>query len=89
MEIFTSQDAKQNFGLLIDKALQEPVSITKHGRPSVIVTSDAEYQELLAIKYGRLKEEVLIGFSQLDDGEISERTNDEIANAVLQRYEHG
>ena len=89
MEIFTSHDAKQNFERLIDKALQEPVSITKHGRPSVIVTSDAEYQELLAIKHGRLKEEVLIGFSQLDEGEISERTNDEIANAVLQRYERG
>ena len=89
METFTSHDAKQNFGRLIDKALQEPVSITKHGRPSVVVTSNAEYQELLAIKYGRLKEEVLVGFKQLDEGEFSGRTNDEIANAVLQRYEHG
>lgn len=53
------------------------------------MTSNAEYQELLAIKYRRLKEEVLIGFSQLDKGEISERTNDEIANAVLRRYERG
>lgn len=89
MNTFTSHDAKQHFGQLIDKALQEPVSITKHGRPSVVVTSDAEYQELLAIKYGRLKDEILIGFDQLDKGEISQRTNDEIASTVLRQHEHG
>ena len=50
MNTFTSNDAKQKFGEVIELALQEPVSITRHGRPSVVVTSDADYRELLAFK---------------------------------------
>lgn len=84
MEIFTANDAKQHFGELMDKALQKPVSITKHGRPSVVVTSEADYRELMDIKQARLQEEVQAGFDAIDRGEISSRTADEIAMATLQ-----
>jgi len=69
MQKFTANDAKQNFGQVMDSALQEPVSITKHGRPSVVITSDSEYRELLRIKYDRLKADVQAGFEALDRGE--------------------
>ncbi len=85
MQIFTANDAKQKFGELMDQALQQPVSITRHGRPSVVVTSDAEYRELLALKYENLKAEVSKGFESLDRGESSGATVDEIAEAVLKR----
>ena len=62
METITANDAKQNFGVLMDKALSEPVTITKHGRAAVVVTSDAEYQELISLKYAHLKAEIGKGF---------------------------
>jgi prevent-host-death family protein len=85
MQVFTANDAKQKFGELLDQALQHPVSITRHGRPSVVVTSDAEYRELLALKYESLKSEVRKGFEGFDRGESSARTVDDIAEAVLKR----
>ncbi|MEO0797288.1 MAG: type II toxin-antitoxin system Phd/YefM family antitoxin [Verrucomicrobiota bacterium] len=69
MQTFTANDAKQNFGQVMDNALQEPVSITKHGRPTVVITSESEYRELLKIKYEHLKADVQAGFESLDRGE--------------------
>lgn len=86
METITANDAKQNFGLLMDKALSEPVTITKHGRAAVVVTSDVEYQELMSLKYANLKTEVEKGFASLDRGEVSSKTADEIAEEVLQAH---
>ena len=85
METFTANDAKQKFGELIDQALQEPVSITRHGRPSVVVTSDAEYRELMALKHANLRAEVLRGFESFGTGSAPSRTVDEIAEQVLAR----
>jgi prevent-host-death family protein len=86
METITANTAKQNFGELIDRALQKPVSITKHGRPSVVVTSDTEYRELMELKYAHLKAEVELGFSEIDQGQTSERTVEEIAAQVLAKH---
>jgi len=84
MQTFTANDAKQKFGELMDQALQEPVSITRHGRPSVVVTSDAEYRALLALKHANLKAEVIKGFEGIDRRKKA-RTVDEIAKEVLKR----
>lgn len=86
METITANDAKQNFGVLMDKALSEPVTITKHGRAAVVVTSDAEYQELISLKYAHLKAEIGKGFASLDRGEASTKTANEIAEEVLQAH---
>lgn len=85
MNTFTSNDAKQRFGEVIELALREPVSITRHGRPSVVLTSDADYRELLAIKYERLKDEVARGFDSFGKGEPQAQSVDEIAAKVLKR----
>ena len=61
MKTVTANEAKQNFGQVIDKALQGPVSITKHGRPSVVITSDAEYKELIDLKRKLLQAELREG----------------------------
>lgn len=50
MTTVTANDAKQNFGKVIDQALRGPVSVTKHGRPLVVITSNAEYEELITLK---------------------------------------
>lgn len=87
MHTITANDAKQNFGHVIDQALQGPVSVTKHGRPSVVITSDAEYKALLALKTEVLKAELAKGFDSLDRGETSPRTAKQIADDVLQRHQ--
>jgi len=86
MKTFTANDAKQHFGRVLDASLQAPVSITKHGRPSVVITSSEDYDELMKLKFGRLKEEVQKGFEQLDGGSFSNRTFEEIAEEALKLH---
>ncbi|MGX7925490.1 type II toxin-antitoxin system prevent-host-death family antitoxin [Tsuneonella sp. HG094] len=48
MKTISARDAKNGFGLLIDTALVEPVTIEKHGRAVVVVVSVEEYDRLSA-----------------------------------------
>jgi hypothetical protein len=51
----------------------------------VVLTSDADYRELLAIKYERLKDEVARGFESFGKGQPQRPSVDEIAGEVLMR----
>jgi prevent-host-death family protein len=42
----SAKDAKNSFGILIDLARAEPVTIEKHGRPVVVVMSVEEFERL-------------------------------------------
>lgn len=88
MKSYTANDAKQSFGMIIDEALQAPVSITRHGRPVVVMTSEADYQELIKLKEERLKEEVQKGFYELEKGEYSDKNVLEIAEEVIEEYKN-
>lgn len=46
MKIMSARDAKNSFGLLLDRARAEPVQVEKHGRPVVVVMSVEEFQRL-------------------------------------------
>lgn len=46
MKSMSAKDAKNGFGLLLDTARAEPVTIEKHGRPVVVVLSVEEYERL-------------------------------------------
>ncbi len=46
MVVISSREAKEKFGVLMDTALREPVTVTKHSRPSVVVISVERYAEL-------------------------------------------
>ena len=85
MLTFTANDAQKKFGEVIDAALQAPVSITKHSRRSVVVMSDAEYQNLTGAKHAALKDAVTAGFDQLDRGDFSPFTINDILERVLER----
>ncbi|WP_352532544.1 type II toxin-antitoxin system prevent-host-death family antitoxin [Mesorhizobium sp. M0060] len=50
MKNISAKDAKYGFGMLIDTARAEPVTVEKHGRPVVVVISVEEYSRLLAIE---------------------------------------
>ncbi len=46
MKKMSAKDAKNAFGMLIDSARAEPVTIEKHGRAVVVVLSIEEYMRL-------------------------------------------
>ena len=46
MKVMSAGKAKNAFGLLIDTARAEPVTIEKHGRPVAVVLSVEEYERL-------------------------------------------
>jgi prevent-host-death family protein len=53
MKFMSAKDAKNEFGLLLDTARAEPVTIEKHGRPVVVVLAVEEFGRLTAGKVPR------------------------------------
>jgi prevent-host-death family protein len=49
MRTFTSAEAKNNFGELIDLARAAPVAVTKYDRPVVVVMAVEEFERLRAL----------------------------------------
>jgi antitoxin Phd len=50
MRTMTSVEAQSHFGEMLDTALREPVTITRHGRPVAVVVSPEDLQELSATR---------------------------------------
>lgn len=48
MSTFSALEAKNRLGQIIDAAQREPVTITRHGRPAVVVLAIQDYEALLA-----------------------------------------
>lgn len=46
MKTISAKDAKNGFGVMIDTALVEPVTIERHGRPVVVVMSVERYKRI-------------------------------------------
>ncbi|MES2190232.1 MAG: type II toxin-antitoxin system Phd/YefM family antitoxin [Pseudomonadota bacterium] len=47
MTTFSALEAKNRLGQILDAAQREPVTITRHGRPAVIVLAVQDYEALL------------------------------------------
>ena len=47
MRTISSVEAQNKFGQLLDSALREPISITRHGRPAAFLVSPQDMLELL------------------------------------------
>ena len=46
----TSKEAKERFGVVIDAARREPVTVTRHKRKWVVIISAERYEELEALE---------------------------------------
>jgi len=46
MQVMTSVEAQNHFGLLLDTAQREPVTITRRGRPVAYLLSPQKYEEI-------------------------------------------
>ena len=72
MRKMSANEAKSHFGHLLDTARREPVAIEKHGRPVVVVLSKEDFDDLEAIKLGRLRAEVRRGIDDIERGDVIE-----------------
>ena len=45
-ETITAGEVQKNFGRFQDKAMVAPVTVTKYGRPTVVILAVAEYERL-------------------------------------------
>ena len=61
MKRYTAKDAKNNLGQLMDAAQRELVVIEKHGRPTVVVMSAAQYKDEQARRAELLRFELAHG----------------------------
>jgi prevent-host-death family protein len=71
----SAKDAKNSFGVLIDTALAEPVTVEKHGRAVVVVLSVEEYGRLRKATQNegvRVKKDTKEGDESQDDADQPE-----------------
>lgn len=45
-DMITAAEVQKNFGRFQDKAMVTPVTVTKYGRPTVVILAAAEYERL-------------------------------------------
>ncbi|MBL4854045.1 MAG: type II toxin-antitoxin system prevent-host-death family antitoxin [Robiginitomaculum sp.] len=69
MQKMTANQAKQNFGELLDKAQRGPVEITKHGRRVGILVADADYHSEAVQLEPWMVEKIKKGMAQFERGE--------------------
>ena len=50
MTSMTAGDAKRSFGVLLDRAQREPVTITKNGREVAVLVSKEDFERLEALE---------------------------------------
>ena len=72
METINATDAKREFGEVLLKVQNSPVSINKNGKPVVVVFSAKEYEELSVLKAEWLKAEISKGIEDLKAGNIKD-----------------
>lgn len=65
------QDAKNSFSAVVEAARREPQTVTKHGKPAVVVVDAAEYDRLRHLERANAPSfaDVLLAMPQ-DDGEF-------------------
>lgn len=72
MKRYAANDAKQNFGSLLDDAQRQPVVIERHGRPKAVVMSYEDYKIQQEQKLNALKLDVQAGLDQLARGKVKD-----------------
>ena len=72
METVTARQAKNSFGDTLIKALQEPVEITKNGKPIAVLMSVENYRVTEELKLRALKQMVEQSDLELQSGDFAD-----------------
>lgn len=68
MQTMTANQAKQNFGELLDKAQRGPVEITRHGRRVAVFLSGEDFDVANELKQKMLDERLAASYEDLKVG---------------------
>jgi len=79
MITFTSVEAQNRFGELIDRSQREPVEVTRRGRTVAYVVSDHDMQELVELR--RRREEAARWYSRYRR-KVAEQPVDGVAPSI-------
>ena len=71
---WSMQDAKNRFSEVVEAARRMPQTVTKHGKPAVVVVNVVEYERLRQLERAKAPSfaEVILAMPQ-DDGEFPRR----------------
>jgi len=72
MKTLNATDAKREFGDMLLKVQNEPISINKNGKPVAVVLSAQEFEMLSALKKEWLKIELQKGVTDLKAGKVKD-----------------
>ena len=67
------QDAKNRFSEVVDAARREPQTVTKHGKPAVVVVAVDEYERLRKLQHLKAPSFAELLLAMPTDGEEFER----------------
>ncbi len=67
MDVYSSTDAKREFGEILLKSQREPIGVTRNGKPVAVVLSDKDYQKL---KLQALRAALIEGEASGDAGKL-------------------
>lgn len=70
MNSFTASEAKVQFGELLSQAMREPVSITKNGRPKVVLMSWKDCNQIKVLKLEHLRATLAHSTEQAERGQL-------------------
>ena len=70
MERLNANDAKREFGDVLNKAQHSPVGINKNGKPVAVVVSAVEYEQIELMKERYLKTAIMEGIGDLEVGNV-------------------
>ena len=77
------QDAKNQFSAVVEAARRAPQTVTKHGKPAVVIVDAADYERLRQLERARAPnfKDHLLAIPR-DDGDF-ERLNSELRDVEL------
>jgi prevent-host-death family protein len=78
MRTISSLDAKNRFGQLLDAAQRAPVTVTKKGRPAVIVMSIEDYERMRGAAWTRLFETMAMARKQAAERGLTDELLEEL-----------
>ena len=86
MNQFPSTEIKDKWGAISETALREPITITKRGRPSLVVMSVHDYEELKGDHLETLKREVRKGIEEAEQGAFSDLSIEDIKRKAHEKH---
>lgn len=69
-KVLTALDVKNRFGEAVLSVQSSPVTVTKNGKPVLVMISMQEYEQMEAFKKKYVDEQIALGLKDIKEGRI-------------------